>query len=110
MTPVNKAPFLDVEALDRAFALDDATKTARNNLLADLTRVNSAEELWEAYRAATMPAHASAVQLAETKRAIFWAVSSMAMLVADPERFTNIVKGVQEHALAELRVRAGGGS
>jgi len=110
MTPVNNTPFLDVEALDRAFALDDATKTARNSLLAEVTSVTSAEELWEAYRRAAIPAHAPAVQLAETKRAIFWAVSSMAMLASDPQRYVNIVQGVQEHALAELRVRAGGGS
>lgn len=97
----------DLSGLDKALNLDASTLAARDHLLRELRNVRTAEGLWDLYRTAAIPPGAHQVQLAETRRAIFWAVSAVASLMngseADHERLITILQGVQSHAEAELR-------
>lgn len=97
-----------LDAIDRAFNIDDETRGARNRMLATLGSVNSAEALWNLYREAAVPPGAPLMQLTETRRAIFWAVSAVATIGAqDPERLGKILDEVQKFAEAELRTALG---
>lgn len=98
---------LDHDALNRidaALNLDEDTRAARNRMLSTVLGVKTAEELWETYRSVAMPPNAPAVQINETRRAIYWAATAMAQLMtAHPERVPMILQGIQEHGMAELR-------
>ena len=90
-----------------ALNLDAEAVAQRDQMLGALTNVRSADELWDLYRTYAIPPNAHQVQLVETRRAIFWAVSAVASLMGGDHhaRLLNIIQGVQVQAEAELRAQ-----
>lgn len=99
---------MEIPDLDKALGLDDDTRAARDRMLAGISGAATADQVWELYRQVAMPPGAPLVQLVETRRAIFWALSAAGIIASkSPERFTHILEDVQRFGMEEIKGRVG---
>lgn len=99
---------MNIPDIDKALGLDDDTRAARDRLLAGISGAATAEQVWELYRQVAIPAGAPLVQLVETRRAIFWALSAAGIIAGkSPERFNRILEDLQRRGMDELKGRMG---
>lgn len=105
MNPGSPLDGLNLEAIDRALDLDEDTRAVRNRMLATLSTVQTAEQLWDLYRSTALPPGAPLIQVIETRRAVFWAFAAAAAIAQDPERMRRILNDLQDFGMRELQGR-----
>lgn len=99
-----------MDEIDRLFQnlgipADEEARSMGRYMLSSIANLTTAEQVWELYRDTAIAPGSPPLQLHETRRAIFWALAVAAQIAADPVRLNQVVAGVRDDAITQLRRR-----